>query len=435
MNLFNRSCQAFALVLLALSAPAAAQTAAFDWWTTSTPSHSKAAWAVKTDGKADALPQLMILVREAKPSGVVSGGDIRKTQLLTFDVDCQKSAARPFEVALYNQFFDPSGTQTVTKSWFPFTGAGYAGEAAKSYCAKTSPAGQTMQRFDITGAQRWLDSQLPRNPVPPTGVLTFEYGGPLNSSQSLDLWLETSSIKREGNIAQAWVLEIWEDGWQAAQATTSIGTNPATWSLREFTCDASATTRETWAETLTNQLATIRSAAKSDRARAASDVVLKSFQLRVCNNRSLLFSETIKADIKNLVASRYPLSRQRIGLGGVKFETKPRPQPVDLGNTIRITQKDKNYSYIGAFNRDGASPNIYKGQISFPNGKNAYPVTLTVVGIVEGQLMLRRDNTFDGQMAIPIASGKPSGKGIYAAFRHDDTYSWSLVEPATVTLK
>lgn len=432
MNLLNRGGRALALALLALPAPASAQAAAFDWWIASAPPQSKAAWALKAEGAGDTAPQLMLLIREAKQTSAVSGGDVRKTQLLTFEVDCAKSSVRPLEAAVFNQSFDPSGTQPAKPSWFPFASAGYPGEAATSYCAKTSPARPPAERFDIAGAQRWLDDQLPRKPVPPSGVLTFEYGGPLNSSQGLDLWLETSSIKRNGNTAQAWVLEIWQVGWQTAQAGTSVGASPATWKLREFSCEASAATRETWAETLSNQLSTVRSAAKSDPLRPASDSALKSLLLRVCSNRPLLFSETIKADIKTLVASRYPYARQRLGLGGVKFETNPPPQPVDLGDTIRITQKDKNYSYIGAFTRERAGSNVYKGQISFPDGKNAYPVTLTVEGIAEGKLMLRRDNTFEGQMAIPLTNGKPSGKGVYAAFRHDDAYSWSLVEPATV---
>lgn len=435
MNLLSRRGEALALALLILSPEAIAQTGTFDWWVMPPPTGTQAAWAVKSEGNPGAMPQLMMLVREAKPAIYTPGTDIRKSQLLTFDVDCSLEKARPIEIAVYSAYFDLSGTQTPPPNWTAFAKMGEVAAVAKSYCSKVLPAGQTPKRADIAGAQRWLDAKIPQPITAPTGALTFEYGGPLNSSQALDIWLETTTIKRDGEIAKAWIFEIWEPGWQPLQAGTTIAANPASWSLQEFTCGASPKVRQVWSAKLNGKLEITSSGDRYDQPRSAGDSTYKSIALRVCNNRPLLFSETIKTDIRTLAASRYAGAGMAFGLGAVSFKGRPRPQAVDLGPTIRITQKDRNYSYIGAFTRESPASNVYKGQISFPDGKNAYAVTLTVEGVVGGRLILRRDNTFDGQMAIPLTDGKPSGKGIYAAYRHDDAYSWSLVEPAAVTLK
>lgn len=432
MNLLNRRGEALALVLLALSPAASAQTGTFDWRTTEGPNGAPAAWAVKSEGGAGVMPQVMVLARQGQPGSAPSA---RTSLLMAFEVDCTARKARAASLTRFNADFVQTSTQPASSPWMDFSTLGPSADSARAYCTKSPEVGQSAERHDLTGAQRWLDGKIPQPIAAPTGVLTFEYGGPLNSSQPQDLWLETTTIKREGDTAKAWIIEVWEPGWQPLQAGTNIAANPASWSLQEFTCGASLKVREVWSAKLNGKLETTSSGDRYDQPRSAGDSTYTSIALRVCNNRPLLFSETIKADIRTLAASRYAGAGMAFGIGARSYKERPRPQPVDLGPTIRITQKDRNYSYVGAFTRESADPNVYKGQISFPDGKNSYPVTLTVEGIVGGQLMLRRDKTFDGQMAIPLVDGKPSGKGVYAAFRHDDAYSWSLVEPATVTAK
>ena len=431
MNLLNRRGEALALVLLGLSPVASAQTGTFDWRTAEGPNGAPAAWAVKSEGTAGVMPQVMVLARQGQPGSAPSA---RTSLLMAFEVDCTARKARAASLTRFNADFVQTSTQPASSPWMDFSTLGQSADSARAYCAKSPEAGQSVERHDLTGAQRWLDAKIPEPITAPTGVLTFAYGGPLNSSQPQDLWLETTTIKREGDIAKAWIFQVWEPGWQPSQAGTNIAANPASWSLQEFTCGTGLKVREIWSANLNGKLETTSSGDRYNQPRSAGDTYT-SIALRVCNNRPLLFSETINADIRTLAASRYPGAGMAFGIGTKSFKERPRPQPVDLGPTIRITQKDRNYSYVGAFTRDSADPNVYKGQISFPDGKNSYAVTLTVEGIVGGQLILRRNKTFDGQMAIPLANGKPSGKGIYAAFRHDDAYSWSLVEPATVTLK
>lgn len=423
---------ALALGFAALAPQASAQAAVFDWRPSEGPPGGKAAWAVKTEGGANELPQLMLMGHDVKP-GPTPGSEIRSTQLITFEIDCTEQMGRPLSMTLFEDYAE-TGTRTPTASWVPFNRLGGGAAIARSYCEKAGPI-QTAERNDIIGAMRWLDDQVPRKPIAPTGALVFEYGGPLNSTQPLDLWLETSTIKREGDTAKAWIFQVWEPGWQPMQARSQIGANPASWKLQEFKCSANLQTRTIWSVDLNGKLETTRSNDKYEQLQHTSDTTYGSIALRVCNKRPMLFSETLKGDIRTLVSKRYPGAGIALGLGATSYQDRPRPQSVDLGPTIRITQKDRNYSYVGIFTREAPESAVYSGQLSFPDGKNSYPAKLTVVGIVNGQLILRRNDTFEGQMAIPITNGKPTGKGVYAAFRHDDAFTWSLVEPSAIKPK
>ena len=435
MNLAIRATFAFCAAFLACAPGTRAQSATFDWWITPPPSGTRAAWAVKSDDGPGTMPKLMMLVREAKPDVYAPSNEIRKSQLLTFEVDCSLEKVRPLEIAVYSAYFAPSGTQIPPPNWTVFAKTGEVAAVAKSYCSKVFPAGQTPERTDIAGAQRWLDAMLPKpkaTPVPPT-TSTFELVGRMSKGQPVDIWLDTSSIKREGNLATAWTYEAWEGGWMKLLNGKTNLAQPSTWQLHEIECGAPLRKRVLWFQTLNPDMtpASTRdeNAAPFSTITSVSDTNASLLAQRVCNNKPLTFSAKYAGSASQLAFARYG-AWDFVKVQAPRFQY-PAVAQVDLGPTIRIRENDRTYTYEGTFKRAGAG-NTYSGEFLYSGGQTT-KAELKVKGISEGSLLVERSDR-EGDYAFPV-NGTKAATGVPQWARHRDDYTATLLEPATITLK
>ncbi len=423
------------VLALAAAGGAHAQPTTFDWWITPPPTGTQAAWAVKSEGVPGARPQLMMLVREAKPAIYTPGTDIRKSQMLTFDVDCAMEKARPIEIAVYSAYFDLSGTQTPPPNWAAFAKMGEVAAVAKSYCSKVLPAGQTPQRTDIAGAQRWLDAMIPKPKAPPAppATSTFELVGRMSKGQPVDIWLDASTIKREGNLATAWTYEAWEGGWMKLINGKTNLAQPSTWRLHEIECGKTLRKRVIWFQTLNPDMTPARThdenAAPFGALSAMSGANDSVLAQRVCNNKPLTFSAKYTGSASQLAFARYG-AWEFVKVQAPRFQY-PAVTRVDLGDTIRIRENDRTFTYEGTFERSGAD-NHYTGEFVYAGGQTGR-AELTVKGISDGQLLIERSDR-EGAYGFPVTNGK-AGKGVIQWARHRDDYSATLLEPAAITLK
>ncbi len=416
------------LLALAASGNAWAQDGEPSWTSISTPSGMAAAWSAKPATDPAGKPQLTIVMRTAQP-GASAGTDIRASQVMAMDVDCAAGKVRPVSETMYNADFVQTGSTPVQSEWVYLAAIGELGGIARYYCMTPNPP--ILWQADIKTAQQKLDAAIPkpRMPLLPPQSGTFEFIGDSGVSyQPYSLWLESASIKRDGNLAKAWVLEAWTNGW----AGTFSG-SPATWRLYELECAERPRERNVAFQQVNTDLTPSNTMEDTeDKFSVAGDVNLKAMALRVCNNRPLLFSETIKGDVKALLSKRYVGASEKFG-SGVPYASAPVLRPVDLGPTIRIVDKNAYWTYTGAFTRNGNS-NSYTGNFE-AEGINPLPTTLFVRGIRDGRLVIDRLGTPSGEYAIPVTNGKVSGKGVASWERANDDHSWTLVEPTMITVK
>ena len=435
MHSVNRAALAIGALLLVSAPSGHAQPAAFDWWITPGPSGAQAAWAVKSERGAGEMPQLMMLVREAKPAIYAPGTDIRKSQLLTFDVDCSLEKARPLEIAVYSAYFDLSGTQTPPPNWTAFAMMGEVTAVAKSYCSKVLPAGQTAERATIAAAQAWLDAMIPKpkpEPKPPV-TSNFELVGHMSDAQPVDIWLDASATTREGALAKAWTFEAWEGGWiKLANGKMNID-RPAAWRLHEIECGATLRVREIWRQQFAPSMTPVNTVASPSSPFSTltpvSDTNTFMLAQRVCNNRPLTFSAKYTGSASQLAVSRY-VAGEFVKVQAPRFPY-PAVAQVDLGPTIRIRENDRTSVYEGIFTRSGTD-NYYSGEFTYASGQKT-KANLRVKGIFDGMLLIDRSDR-EGDYGFPVANGK-AATGIPQWNRHRTDYTVTLLEPVTITLK
>ena len=418
-----------ALLALATAGPALAQEPQLDWSSIPTQSGLTAAWAVKPATAAD-KPRIFIVMRtsrEAEPRT-----EIRESKVVAMDVDCAAGKVRPVYEKTYNAAYAETASEAVATDWVYLYAVGELGNIVSYHCRTPNPP--LLWKADVMGAQQKLDAALPKlsfPPMPPQSG-TFELVGDSGVAyQPYDIWLETTSITREGNLAKAWAADVWVNSWDALRSGNG---SAVTWRLYEIECVERPRTRNIFFEQYGQDLkdgsgypTTVADAKFS----VAGDVNLKALALRVCNGRPLHFSETVKGDLKTLISTHYVGAAQK--LGGPPLAKKPPAQPVDLGPTIRLVDQNPYWTYKGTFTRSGDS-NSYTGKFE-AEGINPLPATLSVVGIRDGRLLIERSGTPGGLMAFPVANGKVSGKGVAYWERQNDEHSVTLVEPATITLK
>lgn len=402
----------------------------YAWSKTTSGSTRVAAWTVKSN-QAGALPQLMVLARD-ESAGKTPGEWVRASALVTLEVNCANTTGRILEQVRYGANFAETGRRTQVSPWTSFFQLAEGQVPAQRWCAAPGAPQPDAKTATIDAAQAWLDAMIPQrkpDPAPPK-TANFEYAGFNSEAQHVDKWLDGASITREGKIASAWVFEAWQAGWKST-TLASIRNAPARWMLYEFDCETKLY-RGVWFADLNAKLE-IASTRLTDYNKfvALNDQNLHQIGLRACNNRPILFSEKYSGDITSLVAAKY-------GAGAAVGSTvKPLPPPpvtrVDMGPTIRITARNKLYSYVGTFTGAGAGTD-YSGDFMQADGTGKYRVALHVVGVIDGQLVIEQSGTVKDELRIPVANGKPSGKGISWNARDNDEYSWTLVEPATITV-
>lgn len=422
-----------ALAAVVLAGPTWAQTPPpeYAWSKTTSGSTRVAAWAVKSN-PAQGLPQLLVLARD-ESAGKKAGEWVRASALVTLEVNCATGMGRILEQVRYDASFVETMRRAVTSPWANFYQLQEGQVPAKVWCAAPGAAQPDTKTATIAAAQVWLDAMIPQrkpDPVPPK-TASFEYAGMTSDSVRIDRWIDAATIQRDGKIASVWVFEPWREGWQA-NARESIRTNPARWMLTEFDCDAQLY-RNAWMADFNAKLE-ITSTRFTDynKFTALNDKNLHQIRMRACSNRPMLFSEKYSGDVKSLAAAKYGAGAA-VG-STVKPQPKPVATPVDLGPTIRITFKDKNYSYVGTATRVGNTPE-YRGEFMQASGVGKYTISLLVKGIIDGQLVIEQSGTIPDELRMPITNGKPSGKGISYNNRDEDDYSWTLVEPTTVGAK
>lgn len=406
---------------LALAGAASAQEPVLTWNYDGFNGNAATAWAVKTPAANGKLPEFMIAQDDRTPGKL-------QIQVATLEIDCAKRTVRPITLDTYDASFVKTGSRTSKGGHTPFMGA--LEYSLSGACASRSAATRQANAAD---ALKWIYTYHPVaevGPQPPTGSnLTFELAG--ISSQRQDNWLETTTITRDGKFAKAWVLEVWQAGWQLSGGRQME--KPAAWRLYEFECAGVLRQRNpAWIE-YDAKFAVANTKTVSAEFKVLSSQPDKQIAKRICNNRPMLFSGNFKGSDKELVASWYGAS-SFVGVAAKPVEA-PRYTAVDLGPTIRFTILDGSFKYTGAFTREGASSYLYKGEFHPDTAPNA-PIkdTLEVLGIRNGLLYLN-SNFRDSPYAIPVANGKVTGKGILYSERGDDDFSWSLVEPVTIAMK
>lgn len=419
-----------ALAGLTLAGAAGAQTPPpeYAWSQTTSGSTRVAAWTVKSNPEGG-LPQLLVLARD-ESAGKKAGEWVRASALVTLEVNCATGMGRILEQVRYNATFVETSRRKIASPWVNFYQLQEGEAPAKVWCAAPGATPADSKAATIDAAQAWLDAMIPQrkpDPVPPQ-TASFEYAGMTSDSVRIDRWIDATTITRDGKIASVWVFEPWREGWQA-NARESIRTNPARWILTEFDCDAQLY-RNAWMADFNAKLeVTSTRFTDYNKFTALNDKNLHQIRMRACSNRPMLFSEKYAGDVKSLAAAKYGAGAA-VG-STVKPQAKPIPTPVDLGPTLRITFKDRNYSYVGTATRVGKTAE-YRGEFMQASGVGKYSVSLLVKGIIDGQLVIEQSGTVPDELRMPIANGKPSGKGISYNNRDQDDYSWTLVEPTTV---
>lgn len=418
---------------LMLAGAAGAQTPPpeYAWSKTTNGSTRVAAWALKS-APADGLPQLLVLARD-ESAGKTPGQWVRASALVTLEINCATASGRIVEQVGFNADFVETKRRTVNSPWASFFQLNEGQVPATAWCAAPGAPRPDAKIATIAAAQAWLDAMIPQrkpDPVPPK-TANFEFAGLTSDSVLVDRWIDAATITREGKIASVWVFEPWTTGWNT-KTRESIRATPARWILTEFDCDAELY-RNAWLADLNARLdVTNTRFTDYNKFTALNDLNLHQIRQRACNNRPMLFSEKFAGDIKTLAALKYGAG-PAVGLT-VKPQAPPVPTPVDLGPTIRITFKNRLYNYVGAFTRVGATGE-YRGEFMLASGSGKYSTALYVKGIIDGQLVIDQDGTIKDQLRIPVANGKPSGKGISYNARDRDDYSWTLVEPTVIGMK
>lgn len=418
------------LLSLVAATGAWAQEAELSWTGIKTPAGMAAAWAMKPAADLASHPQVIIVMRFTQP-GATPGTDVRTSQAYTLEADCPAGRMRPVAQAIYGADFALTESPPMASEWATFAEYGEYGAIVKGACQTKTPA--LLWKADVRGAQQKLDATIPKPKVPiaPPASSRFEYVGlSTNSSQPIDYWIDANSITREGNIAKAWTVDIWIDGW-----SRTLSFPPVTWRLREFECGQMLRQRNTFWRQVNDDAVTGYDTERPDATfSTGGDPNIDAIMKRVCNNRPLLFSRTIDGDLKTLVSRRYPGASEKLG-SGIPLDKAPQAQRVDLGPTLRISEKDEHWSYTGTFTQSSAGSGAYSGKFEAVGIDNPNPARLYVLGIIDGMLIIERQGTPAGQFAIPVTDGKVSGKGIATWNRDDDTYSWTLVEPTMIKPK
>ncbi len=407
------------------------QDAELGWTSIGTAADSAAAWTMKPAADSALKPQVIIVMRSATP-GTAPGTDIRTSVMFRMEADCAAGKLRPKEQAAFGEDFIQISLTPVQNTWGNLAEFGELGGVVNHACV--TPNRTIEWQADIKGAQQKLDAKIPKPKIPitPPASATFEYVGKSSVSyQPIQSWLDTASITREGNLAKAWSPNVWENGWSGV-----MNFSPITWRLHEFECVERPRERTLWSQDVGSDLKPGDVLTAPDaKFEVAGDTNVKAMALRVCNNRPLLFSETIKGDLKTFISKRFIGASEKLA-SGVALERKPAPQLVDLGPTIRISEKDQYWSYSGTFTcQGGEGSSTYTGVFQAEGINNPNRATLYVRGIQDGKLIIDRQGTPEGEFAIPAANGKSSGKGIASWNRADGAYSWTLVEPTTIKLK
>lgn len=414
----------FVLAGLAMAAwgPAArAQEPNLSWNYVGVAGNATVGWALKTPAAQGTLPHYIIAADDRTP------GKLHNAQVATLEVDCAAKTVKPVALETYDGMFVKTGTRSATGGHAPFQGQ--LAQAMTDLCAGASR--ETFQGSAVQ-ALAWLDERHPaKTPTAPTGLLSFELAGTGSDMEGQHTWLETTSIKRDGDKATAWVFETWPNGWAVSNGRYSIPA-PMTWRRYDIQCGAKASIANTWFEQLSPTLASIKSQYVNS-SNFSADATYKQIILRVCNNRQMLFSKVFQGDVKALVSANYSGAAQAVQSTST-IRPDPQPQRVDLGPTIRITEKDGGNTYVSTFTRDGAGSNSYKGSTSLAGAGNPFNSTIHVRGLSNGMLILDRVGVITGQWAIPVAGGKASGEGIAYWRRDDDSYSWTLDEPDAITV-
>lgn len=418
------------LLSLVAATGAWAQEAELSWTKINTAPGMAAAWAMKPAANPASHPQVIIVMRFTQP-GATPGTDVRTSQAYTLEADCPAGKMRPVAHAIYSADFALTESPPTGSEWATFAEYGEYGAIVNLACQTNNPA--VLWKTDVRGAQQKLDATIPKPKVPiaPPASSRFEYVGlSTNDSQPIDYWIDTNSITREGNIAKAWTVEIWISGWSRA-----LSFPPITWRLREVECGQMLRERNTFWRQVNDDAVTGYDTERPDaKFSTGGDPNIDAIMKRVCNNRPLLFSRTIEGDLKTLVSRRYPGASEKLG-SGIPLDKAPPAQRVDLGPTLRISEKDEHWSYTGTFTESSAGSGSYSGKFDAVGIDNPNPARLYVLGIVDGMLIIERQGTPKGQFAIPVTDGKVSGKGIATWNRDDDTYSWTLVEPTIIRPK
>lgn len=403
----------------------------YAWSKTTSGSTRVAAWTVKSN-QAGALPQLLVLGRD-ESAGKKPGERVRTSVLVTLEINCTNTTGRIVEQVRYDANFVETARRTQATPWVSFFQLAEGQIPAQRWCAAPGVTPPDTRTATIDAAQVWLDDMIAKpkpTPVPPQTV-SFEYAGMTSDSVRVDRWLDVATMKRAGKVATVWVFEIQQAGWQTT-AREAVRNWPATWFLYEFDCD-SELYRGAWFAELGAKLDTTRVMFTDyNKFTALNDKNLHQIRMRTCSNRPMLFSEKYAGDIKSLAALKYGAGPS-VG-STVKPQAPPVVTPVDLGPTIRISAKDKNYSYVGTFARIGTT-NEYRGEFMQATGIGKYAVSLLVKGVINGELVIVQGGTITDELRMPITEGKPSGKGISYNMRDRDDYSWTLVEPTTLGVK
>ena len=425
---------AASLVLLA-SAGAAAQTPPPEYdWTQSRVSLTRAyAWATKARPE-QGFPQVMVLGRDDR-SGTTPGERLRSSAMFTFEVDCPKSNARLVEQVAYDAALAEAGRRATALPWMSIGLLADGGDEITAFCAAPDAPRPQAKKATIAAAQAWLDAMIPKpkpEPIPPV-TSNFELVGRMSKAQPVDIWLDVSSIKREGKLATAWTYEAWEGGWiKLANGKMNID-RPSTWRLHEMECGATLRVREIWRQQLSPAMTPANTVASPSSPFSTitpvSDTNTSMLAQRVCNNNPLTFSAKYVGSASQLAVSRY-VAGEFVKVQAPRFPY-PAVTQVDLGPTIRIRENDRTYTFEGVFTRSGTG-NYYTGEFTYQSGQKT-AANLTVKGISDGVLLIARSDR-DGDYGFPVANGK-AATGIPQWNRQRTDNTVTLLEPATITLK